>query len=265
MRGSHSRQPLDLISSKRSDVGKMRELNEDSLMTLEMDLVRQSQVQAMGVYVVADGMGGHASGEIASQQIVELFARTTIEELFPLLMDKPESDPTEWLAEAVRAANRKVYDIRKKSGTDMGSTLVAAVVLGSQAYIAHIGDSRAYAIRPDNIQQLTVDHSLVERMVANNQITRTEARRHPQRNVIYRTIGDKEKIDVDIIERSLDAGEVLLLCSDGLSGMLDDESIHSLVIESTSLQEASERLIKAANAAGGDDNISIILVNISAV
>jgi protein phosphatase len=130
------------------------------------------------------------------------------------------------------------------------------------AYIAHVGDSRAYRISAQGIQRLTLDHSLVERLIATHQITREEARFHPQRNVIYRTIGDKSKIEVEVSANLLDPGDYLLLCSDGLSGMLDDQTILKRVLEASDPQAACDALVAAANAAGGDDNISVVLVQV---
>ena len=154
--------------------------------------------------------------------------------------------------------------MRKEAGTDMGSTLVLALLEGSQAYITHLGDSRIYLVNPRGIQQLTTDHSLVQRLVATGQISREEARRHPQRNVIYRTIGDRPDVEMDISTHALIPGDRLLLCSDGLTGMVEDQYIQKIIMEATSPQAACDQLIDAANSAGGDDNISIIVVEIIA-
>jgi len=144
----------------------------------------------------------------------------------------------------------------------MGSTLVAAVLESNKAYITHVGDSRAYLINLLGIRRLTLDHSLVEQLIATNQITREEARFHPQRNVIYRTIGDRPKIEVEVISTLLSVGDYLLLCSDGLSGMLDDQTILKIVLEAASPQAACDALVDAANTAGGDDNISVVIIQI---
>jgi protein phosphatase len=128
--------------------------------------------------------------------------------------------------------------------------------------VAHIGDSRAYLINSQGIRRLTIDHSLVERLIATNQISREEARLHPQRNVIYRTIGDKAGVDVEVSSHSLEVGDHLLLCSDGLSGMVDDAAMQHAVLAAASPQAACDALIRAANDAGGEDNISVIIVKI---
>ncbi len=251
---------LDLLSGRRSDVGMVRDLNEDSLLVLEMDRKLKSVSRTVGVYVVADGMGGHSGGEVASGLIVDLIAKKASQELLIGMLEDPDFGLAEWLKSAVEAANLQVYNLRKSAGTDMGSTLVAAVVSGDQVTLTHIGDSRAYQIHQNQIRQLTIDHSLVERMVANHQITREEARRHPQRNVIYRTMGDKPVIEIDVEHFVLSNNDTLLLCSDGLSGYVDDEEMRNIVLASFSPQAACDALIKAANAAGGDDNISVIII-----
>jgi serine/threonine protein phosphatase PrpC len=254
---------VDFRLGRRTHVGMVRNLNEDSLLTLELNRTQQSVSQPLGIFIIADGMGGHAAGEIASGTIVNSIAKKAAQELFYCQLSLTGAgDCQKWLRDAVEAANSDVYALRKSSGTDMGSTLVAAVLDGNMAYIAHVGDSRAYRINPQGIQRLTLDHSLVERLIATHQISREEARFHPQRNVIYRTIGDKSKIEVDVSTNLLDPGDYLLLCSDGLSGMLDDQTILNKVLEAPEPQAACDTLVAAANAAGGDDNISVVIVQV---
>jgi protein phosphatase len=254
---------VDFRLGRRTHVGMVRNLNEDSLLTLELNRTQQSVSQPLGIFIIADGMGGHAAGEVASGTIVNSIAKKAAQELFNCkLTHSVSGDCQKWLKDAVEAANSDVYILRKSSGTDMGSTLVAAVLDGQVAHIAHVGDSRAYRANNEGIQRLTLDHSLVERLIATNQITPQEARFHPQRNVIYRTIGDKPKIEVDISTVTLDPGDYLLLCSDGLSSMLDDQTILKHVLEAPTPQAACDALVDAANAAGGDDNISIVVVQV---
>jgi protein phosphatase len=257
-------QAIDFQVGRCSNVGKVRTLNEDSLLVLEVNRIVQSVSQPLGVFVVADGMGGHTAGEIASSAIINSIAQKALKEW--LLDGVTRSAPLNgqaWLGRAVEAANAEVYAMRKSSGSDMGSTLVAAVMEGPRLAVAHIGDSRAYRISADTITRLTVDHSLVERLVATGQITRQEARYHPQRNVIYRTVGDKPNVDVETAAHNLSPGDYLLLCSDGLCGPLDDNTIARLVRESCSAQDACDKLIAAANTAGGEDNISAIVVRLT--
>ena len=256
-------QAVDHSSGRRTNVGMVRSLNEDSLATIEINRILQSVSQPLAVYVIADGMGGHSAGEIASGTIVNCMVRRALKDLLGSQITGSEKmDAQRWLREAVEEANSEVFSMRKSAGTDMGSTLVSAVLEGSRAYIAHVGDSRAYLINTKGIRQLTVDHSLVERLIASNQITREEARHHPQRNVIYRTMGDKAKIEVEVASHILAVGDNLLLCSDGMSGMVEDSIIKRIVMEAASPQAACDALIDAANAAGGEDNVSVIVVKI---
>jgi len=258
---------VDLRVGRLTDVGQARQLNEDSLLTLDLGYVNQSLSQPLGLYVVADGMGGHSAGELASKITIDVLAQKMLAEvLLPRAQGQPVvSDYTSWLQEACQQANREVYERRRAARSDMGSTLVMALVDGGTAAIANVGDSRAYLVNEHEIQQITVDHSLVERLVATGQITRQEAKTHPQRNVIYRTIGDKPKVDADVYTQSLAPGDRLLLCSDGLSGMINDEEIRQIVLTSLSPQEACRRLVDAANAAGGEDNITVIIVQVEGI
>lgn len=254
---------VTLTMGYRTDVGMERTLNEDSILALQAAPVFRSQGLPVALLAVADGMGGHEAGDVASQMVIRTLAqRGSAEVLAALAAGHPLPDAREWLAAAIQQANRTVYDQRRAAGTDMGTTLVAALMVGDTATIANVGDSRAYHLRPEGIAQITVDHSLVERLVATGQITREEAATHPQKNVIYRTMGDKPRVEVDFFERQLAPGEALLLCSDGLSGMVSDEHIWQIWRTSTSPQEACDRLVEAANGAGGEDNISVIIVQV---
>jgi protein phosphatase len=242
----------------------VRDLNEDSLLTLELDRVHCSISRPIGLYVVADGMGGHAAGDVASGLAINTIAEKMVTHLLmPQLagdVDSESFDAQRWLADVIQAANLAVYRQREATGTNMGTTLVAAIVIGDTAHVANVGDSRAYFINDEGIHQITTDHSLVERLVALGQITPGEARVHPQRNVIYRTIGDKEEVEADFFVQRLNPGDSLLLCSDGLSGRVEDAEIWRLVRRCRSPQEACEQLVRAANDRGGYDNVTVIIV-----
>jgi len=258
---------LDLRVGRRTDVGQLRELNEDSLLTLDLVWNNKSISRPVGLFVVADGMGGHEGGEVASGLLVRAVAQHAASELLPRATASG-GEPVDfgaWLTAAIQSGNAEVYERSQRAGNDMGTTVVAALVAGDEAYIAHVGDSRAYHINSAGIEQITVDHSLVESLVASNQITREEARHHPQSNVIYRTIGDKRQVTVDLDLVTLAAGDSLLLCSDGLSGMLTDQTIHQLVLSAASPQAACDALIAAANRAGGEDNITAIVIRAEAL
>ncbi len=256
---------LDYHLGKRTDVGKARDLNEDSLYTIQSNKYLTSVPTPIGVYVVADGMGGHAAGEVASGIIVDTVAQAATKLLTATTPLTP-AEYRQWITQTIQQANQLVFNKSKQMGSDMGSTVVLAVLEGQYAHIGHVGDSRAYRINAKGITPLTTDHSLVERLIATQQITREEAKVHPQRNVIYRTIGDKPSVDVDTATHTLASGDHILLCSDGLNGMVSDEFIRQIVMKpGISSQQACDDLVAAANAAGGDDNISVILVKVEAI
>lgn len=241
-----------------TDVGLKRELNEDNWGKAEMIMPDQ---QPCGLYIVADGMGGHEGGEIASNITVQ-----AIREQF--LNNPPSTDSTtfeDWLKEATNIANEAVITEqgdRQQRSEKMGSTLVMALVFGNQAYIANVGDSRAYLLN-DTIRKITADHSLVERLVELGQITAEEARNHPQRNVIYSTMGDREKMHVDVYRENLQSGDRLLLCSDGLSGMVEDEDLLQISQTYNDPEDVCRAMIEAAKEGGGKDNITAIIIQMS--
>ncbi len=259
--GGFSPLNLDYHVGRRTHVGKTRECNEDSLCCLTLSQVQQGVSQPVGLFAVADGLGGHAKGDLASSLTIQTIVQKVISEL-ATLHNLTKAEYTSWLKRIVEAANQAVYESRQKAGSDMGSTLVCALLLGNQAYLAHLGDSRIYLLRDRSIQQLTTDHSLVQQLVTNGQISPDEARIHPQRNVILRSLGEKPEVEVDIFTQDLLPGDRLLLCSDGLTGMVDDKKIQVITQESQSPQVACDYLVDIANLAGGEDNISIIVVEV---
>jgi len=205
------------------------------------------------LFIVADGMGGHNAGDLAS--------RSTVETMVDYIESAGEKVPIPLLEAAILAANRKVLE---KSQSDknlegMGTTVVAATVVENCLYVANVGDSRLYVL-DDQIQQITRDHSLVEEMVRAGQIGREEARNHPEKNIITRAVGMKNKLRIDFFDVALYAGDKFLLCTDGLTNMVEDEDILELVQKETSLEAAAHRLVAMANRNGGKDNISVVLV-----
>ncbi len=254
----------DLRVGRLSDVGQVRQINEDSLFTLESGLVYRSISAPLGLYVVADGMGGQAAGDVASGLAVRSIAQHAAETfMLPSLKTEPQLINVEiWLREAISRANSAVYQQRISADNNMGTTLVMAVIVEGEAYVAHLGDSRAYLLNSDGFRQITVDHSLVQRLVDTKQLTPEEAKVHPQRNVIYKNLGDRANVDPDIDRFSLESGDQLLLCSDGLSGYVDDPDIEKIMREAHSPQEACRKLIDAANTNGGPDNITAIIVQL---
>jgi len=257
---------LRLAVAARSDVGVARPVNEDTLYTGEFTTADG----AIGtLLVVADGMGGHAAGDVASRLAVE----TLKAELRAALEHGPPDDDAGWqelLRQAVVAANAKVYAQAQEAGQrGMGTTLTATIVAGRRAHLAHVGDTRAYLINPAGVNgaaitwmQLTHDHSIVARLVDIGQLSPEQARVHPQRNMIYRSLGTDPAVEVDLVSQSLAPGDLLLLCSDGLNTHVEDAELAQLAQEEGSLARACERLVALANQRGGKDNISVVIARV---
>lgn len=259
------RQGLQYLVASRSDIGQVRGLNEDSLITLDLSTIRESSNEAVGVYIVADGMGGHEGGEIASRIAVgTIISHLVHPALQPTLAGETEGLEEEGYAtalkDAIHAANQTILDARRENHTDMGATVTAALVVGSFACVANIGDSRAYLFREGRLKQVTSDHSLVARMIAVGMVRPEEIYTHPQRNQIYRALGDSSRLEIDTFRLTLVPGDRLILCSDGLWEMVRDPTIQTILGEAESPQDVCETLVAVANAHGGEDNISVIVV-----
>lgn len=235
----------------RTDIGKIREHNEDFCMT--------GKIQDFTVLILADGMGGHNGGETASKMAAEM--------IFAYLESKLAKNMLPGqimltLSEAIAGANNMILGLSQKDPVlgGMGTTVDICVCSHSSVYIAHIGDSRVYKITAAfHIQQLTKDHSLVEYMVETGAITREEAAFHPQKNIITRALGISPETDADVFRITLEDGDKLLMCSDGLTNMLTNELIVQTVKNASSLEAATEKLVLLANEEGGNDNITVIL------
>ncbi len=241
------------------DKGGKRNNNEDSAAAVDIELINGDAVQSVGIYAVADGMGGHKAGEVASRTAVHTAVRQIIERITEANGTISEAY-SQWLEGAVEVANQVVYGQHGESPLGMGTTLVMAVVVGNQTYIANVGDSRAYIITQDSIYQITEDHSLVQELIRMGAITEAEAENHPHRHVLSQALGTKSKIEVDTFTADLDMDNYLLLCSDGLTRELDDRTIFRIIRRAATPQEACDALVAAANAAGGNDNISVVLI-----
>jgi protein phosphatase len=228
-----------------TDTGRQRRANEDSL------LARSP------LFVVADGMGGAQAGEVASRIAVEYFQ--------PGLGDA--SQPERELAELARAANSRIHELSHSNAEQagMGTTLTAVYVGEDEVAIAHVGDSRAYCLRDGELLRLTDDHSLVDELMRQGRLTPEEAVEHPQRSVITRALGPEGAVEVDTRSYRARAGDVYLLCSDGLTTMLSEEEILALLLGNPRLRDAGEALIGAANEAGGRDNITVVLMRLEEV
>ena len=242
----------------KTDVGMKRQHNEDYF-----SLIEDEQL-----FIVADGMGGHASGEVASKMaaetISEFYQRTKDEEAtWPFKMDRSLSYIENRLACSVKLANLRIFetaarDLRYKG---MGTTIVSSLVCGDKIYVSHVGDSRCYRVRNGSISLLTRDHSLLEDYKeAKPDLTEEEERNFPHKNVITRALGMRETVQVDIGGHQIESGDTYVLCSDGLSGMLTDDQIREVVANSKSLERAVAELVDGANRSGGTDNITTLLL-----
>jgi len=255
-----------------TDVGRQRDHNEDFVSKYSLGLEQIPGAPEVGLYIVADGMGGHQAGEKASEMVIKdviSHIQTQMDKLQSVPRLKRATikldemlTPGEILQVAIEQANQVLLEARSKVASDRGTTITAALVVGDTCIAANVGDSRTYLMRNGKLEQITTDHSLVASLVAAGMIKPEEVRSHPQRNQIYRTLGDKPEIEVDVFQRSLVPGDKLLLCSDGLWEMVLDETIAQIIQGSSSPQVACDHLIDAANQAGGEDNISVIVVSI---
>ena len=255
--------PQRLTVGIAQDVGKVRPHNEDVLLVFTGELGGLETMPNFGLFIVADGMGGHSLGERASSVAARTLARSALEQILPSLLADPQANTerpmlSEVMENATCAANSAVL----KGVPEGGTTVTAALVLGEQVILSHVGDSRAYIITAEGLEQVTRDHSLVQRLKELGQITADEAATHPQRSVLYKAVGQSEGLEVDVISRRLPPGAILLLCSDGLWSLVPDTQIVQLVQKASSLQAAGDALVVAANAAGGPDNITAVLVQL---
>ena len=231
----------------KTDIGRKREVNQDYVFVSD-----QPVGNIPNLLIVADGMGGHNAGDYASKFVVQVLKKE--------LAKSREDGPRAMLKKAIASANHQLI---AESKTDaklegMGTTLVAATVIEHTLYFANVGDSRLYLLN-DEIRQLSKDHSLVQEMVRLGGLNAEEAKHHPDKNIITRAIGVKEDIEIDFFEYRLKKGDIILMCTDGLSNMVEDEEIFQIVRSSRDVVEAVEQLIERANSNGGKDNIVVIV------
>lgn len=232
-----------------TDIGQKRQLNQDFIYLSETPIGNLPNV-----FIVADGMGGHNAGDYASRYAVE----TVVEEIGASF----EKNPVKIMGRAIDEANTL---IRKRAQEDislngMGTTMVIATCMGRYLEVANVGDSRLYVIHPDKIEQITQDHSLVEEMVRMGGIDRASARNHPDKNIITRAIGARDYVEADFFNLELQTGDIILLCSDGLTNMVEDEIIYRILTNGKRLKDRVEELVETANQNGGKDNISVIVI-----
>lgn len=231
----------------KTDIGMIREVNQDYVFVSETPIGNLPNL-----LVVADGMGGHKAGDFASKFVVQ--------QLTKALAESQADGPEEAIREAILSANHQLIEKAKSDpqleGT--GTTLVVATVMEHTLYFANIGDSRLYILN-EEIKQLSKDHSYVQEMVRLGGIHPEEAKYHPDKNIITRAIGAKEQVQIDFFEYRLRKGDIILMCTDGLSNMVEDEEMHRIVMGARDVVEAVERLIERANRNGGNDNIGVVV------
>ena len=229
------------------DIGRKRDVNQDYVFVSDKPIGNLPNL-----LVVADGMGGHRAGDFASRFVVESLKED--------LVSSTEDGPEAMLRKAIQSANQKLIEAARQDARleGMGTTLVVATVIERTLYIANVGGSRLYLLH-DTIKQLSKDHSFVQEMVRLGGIDAEEAKHHPDKNIITRAVGAREKVEVDFFEYRLKKGDMILMCTDGLSNMIEDEEMLAIVKSSRDIVEAVERLVEKANDNGGNDNIGVIL------
>ena len=234
----------------KTDVGSKRSMNQDFFYCSEIAIG-----SFRNLFIVADGMGGHKAGDYASKLCVESMVES--------IEKSSHKTPVTIFEEAVNIANEKIYNEANEhlEFDGMGTTMVACTIWDQTMYIANIGDSRLYLLR-ESLSQITNDHSLVEELVKQGNITESEARVHPQKNIITRALGTDMQVNADYFEITVEKGDIVRLCSDGLSNMLDDEDMAYIIKHSDTLEEAGTALVEQANRNGGDDNITVVLAQI---
>ena len=262
-------QTLRLLVGQRSDPGQVRELDEDSMFVLTMAPTYESRTgPVLGFYAVADGMGGHAGGEVASRMALQVLVERVLSTvILPEVAGELvlEEDILTFLRQATIAANDEVYLTRQKRENDMGTTLTTVLIRDSRLFLAHVGDCRAYRWNADGLDQLTTDHSVVASMIAEGQAEPEELYTHPHRSIVYRCIGDKPVVEVETDLLPVAHGDRIIVCCDGLWEMVRDEGIEDVMLQEADPQLACDLLVRRANAAGGDDNISVIVIQVDAV
>lgn len=248
----------------RTDVGRVRNHNEDALFVLSGEQEASNAAPPFGLFMLADGMGGHQSGEAASALALRVAASWLLSRVyFPLVDDADRGSVQPSLTDVVREAIAQANRVVTRDFPGSGSTLTCGMVLGDRLFVGHVGDSRAYLLRVEQpVRQLTRDHSLVNRLMEMGQLTEEEAAIHPQRNVLYRAIGQGATLEIDVFTHALEPGDRLLLCSDGLWGTVEEAEIWRLIQAAATPQQACAQLVEAANAAGGNDNITVVLVEV---
>lgn len=256
-------EPSQLIASCAQSVGRQRDHNEDAMFCLTTTFASNDSSLPFGLYIVADGMGGHHHGEVASEIAIRTMAEHVIHKAFTNLIGVDHQPPEDPLQEIIKTGVQMAHNNILKTVSGGGTTLTTITIIGNQMTIGHVGDSRVYAITPEGVlKPLTRDHSLVKRLEELGQLTAEEAALDPRRNVLYHALGQGTPLEPEIISGSVPKPGYLLVCSDGLWGVISEKVIGDIVLSSETLSEACQKLVDAANEAGGPDNITSILVKL---
>ncbi|MCL6457309.1 MAG: Stp1/IreP family PP2C-type Ser/Thr phosphatase [Gorillibacterium sp.] len=238
-------------TASRTDIGNIRIVNEDRSLVVP-------DLQGFTLGIVADGMGGHQAGDTASQLAVELIHKR----MLYLEEDMSDADSEQLVIEAVSDANRRIYEMANshEQFNGMGTTVVVVLARQTDILVAHIGDSRAYLCRDGELEQLTDDHSLVNELVKSGQLSKEEAEKHPRRNVLTRALGTDATAQTEIKRYAWKSGDTVLICSDGLCGLVSESRLQSLMHVDEDLEKVADELVHSALAAGGDDNVTVVLI-----
>ena len=249
-----------LVAGVGQSVGKQRDHNEDSILALTNTIGGGQDAIPFGLYIVADGMGGHQFGEVASNAAIRIMGGNITKKFHSYLYNLPSQALQDSLQEVMEASIMEAHQYVQREAPGSGTTVTAALVLGNQVTIAHVGDSRAYSVYPDGrIDPITRDHSLVKRLEELGHLSPDEAENFPHRNVLIRALGQGETLEADIFTVPFPVGGYLMICSDGLWGVVNDGDLFRVISEAPNLHRACHNMVDAANTAGGPDNISVIL------
>ncbi|MBI3160645.1 MAG: serine/threonine-protein phosphatase [Chloroflexi bacterium] len=255
--------PAQLVVGMARNQGRQRENNEDAVFAYAATISSSTATLPLGIFIVADGMGGHENGQMASDLAVRSMGTYLVGKLHSPLFGAAPEPPHDSLQEIMRQGVRKAHDEILRGAPGGGTTMTAVLVMNTQMTVAHVGDTRAYAIYMDGrVQTLTRDHSLVKRLEELGQITPEEAAVHPQKSMLYRALGQGDPADPDVFTAAMPEPGYLLICSDGLWGLVGEDELFNLVVSAPNPQAACQALVEAANNAGGVDNITAILVRL---
>jgi serine/threonine protein phosphatase PrpC len=253
-----------LTAATGQSVGRQRDHNEDSVLAITTTLAGESANVPFGLYVVADGMGGHEFGEVASNAAIRVIAGDILKKFHSYLFAIPTQQPEESLQEIVTGAVEHAHRAIQQQAPGSGTTVTVALILGEQMTVGHVGDSRAYVVPAAGpLEQLTQDHSLVRRLEELGHLNKEEAASFPHRNVLIRALGQGDNLDVDVFTLPFPRNSTFMLCTDGLWGVLRDKDIRQALATAPNLERACHNLVQAANSAGGPDNISVVLVQMT--